>query len=192
MRTRTSVLALLSALALAGCGAQATADDPTSTPATEAASVTLSDAWVKSAESGMSAAFGLIENTGDADVTIVSVTTPASTTTELHETVDDGTGTMTMREKQGGFGVPAGATLALEPGGNHLMLMDLTAPVVAGDEVALTLTFADDSTLDVTAPAKDYAGANETYAGDQADADGAGGAGHGGMDMGGDMTDHDE
>ncbi|RMI04884.1 copper chaperone PCu(A)C [Cellulomonas triticagri] len=183
MRTRLTLpaLALLSALALAGCTADAQAEDPATTPATtatEAESVTVTDAWVKSAETGMSAAFGLIENTGDADVTVVSVGSPASTAMELHETVENETGEMLMREKDGGFTIAAGQSLPLEPGANHLMLMDLVEPVVAGDEVTFTLTFADDSTLDFTAPAKDYSGANETY---------AEGEGHEGMDMGGEM-----
>lgn len=171
-------LALASVLALAGCGSSA--EDPAAASGTAAAdSVTVEDAWVKSADSGMSAAFGQIENTGDVDVTVVSVTSPASSALELHETVEDETGEMVMREKDGGFTVPAGGTLALEPGANHIMLMDLTDPVVAGDEVTFTLTFSDDSTLEFTAPAKDYSGANENYVGGDE------------MDMGDmDMSDH--
>lgn len=43
------------------------------------------------------------------------------------------------------------------------MLMGLTAPLQAGQEVSLTLTFADQSTVEVSAPVKDFAGADETY-----------------------------
>ncbi|GIG34932.1 copper chaperone PCu(A)C [Cellulomonas pakistanensis] len=181
-RTFLPALAVVSVLALAACSGAAEADTPASPssggPAAE--SVTVEDAWVKSAECGMSAAFGQIENTGDADVTVVSVASPASTMLELHETVENESGEMVMREKDGGFTIPAGGVLALEPGANHIMLMGLTAPAVAGDEVTFTLTFSDDSTLELTAPAKDYSGANETY---------AGGEGHEGMDMGGDDAD---
>ena len=89
---------------------------------------------------------------------------------ELHETVENETGEMTMREKGGGFTIAPGDALTLEPGGNHIMLMNLPQPVAAGDELSFTLTFSDDSTLDFTAPAKDYAGANENYdGGDMAD-----------------------
>lgn len=180
-RTFLPALAVVSVLALAACSGAAEADAPSSSPdGTAAGSVTVEDAWVKSAESGMSAAFGQIENTGDADVTVVSVASPASTMLELHETVENETGEMVMREKDGGFTIPAGGVLALEPGASHIMLMDLTAPVVAGDEVTFTLTFSDDSTLAFTAPAKDYSGANETY---------AEGEGHEGMDTGGDDAD---
>jgi hypothetical protein len=118
---------------------------------------------VKAAEDGMSAAFGSIQNTGSQAVTVVSAASPATTSTELHETVADDAGGTAMQERDGGFVVPPGGTLILEPGGDHLMLMDLVAPVTAGDEVPFTLTFSDGSTYEFTAPAKDCSGANETY-----------------------------
>ncbi len=37
--------------------------------------------------------------------------------------------------------VPAGATVALEPGGYHLMIEGLTAPLRAGDRLELDLVF---------------------------------------------------
>ena len=72
---------------------------------------------------------------------------------------------MVMREKDGGFVIPAGGKLALEPGANHIMLMGLSGPLTAGSDVTFTLTFSDDSTYEVTAPVKDYSGANENYEG---------------------------
>jgi copper(I)-binding protein len=180
-RLTLPALAVVSLLALSACSSTAEADDTaTTSAATAAEQITIEDPWVKAAESGMSAAFGRIENTGDADVTVVSVASPASTVLELHETVESETGEMVMREKDRGFTIPAGGVLGLEPGAHHIMLMDLVDPVVAGDEVTFTLTFSDDSTLDFTAPAKDYAGADETY---------AEGEGHGDMGMGGDDMD---
>lgn len=172
MRTRTALvgLALVATAALAGCGSSADSTAPG--PDTQAAdAVAVSDAWVKAADSGMSAAFGLLENTGDADVTIVSATSPASTMLELHETVANDAGEMVMQEKDGGFTIPAGGALTLEPGGNHIMLMDLVEPVLAGDEITFTLAFSDGSTLEILAPAKDFAGADETYEGDDGEMD---------------------
>ena len=163
-----TLAAAAAVLALAACGtdAQSPGTTPTVTGASSAGeSVVLEDGWVKSADSGMSAAFGELENTGDSDVTVVSVTSPVSTAMELHETVENESGQMVMREKADGFTVAAGTSLSLEPGGNHLMLMDLVKPLRAGDEVAFTLTFSDGSTYEFTVPAKDYSGANETYEG---------------------------
>ncbi|WP_285103122.1 copper chaperone PCu(A)C [Promicromonospora sp. MEB111] len=169
---------VLTALALAGCATADAADDDGGSAARAAQGVTLSDAWVKAADSGMSAAFGGLTNSGAQDVTVVSATTEASSMLELHETVENETGELVMREIDGGFVIPAGDTLTLEPGGSHIMLMDLTDPLEAGDEVTFTLTFSDDSTYEFTAPVKDYSGANENYVGGDTGADA------GDMDMG--------
>lgn len=45
----------------------------------------------------------------------------------------------------------------------------LHAPLAAGEEATFTLTFSDGSTIDFTAPVKDYTGANEEYVGDDMD-----------------------
>lgn len=159
------VVVAAASLLLAGCAAPA-AEAPA---AVESDSVTITDAWVKSADEGMSAAFGILSNHGDADVTVVSASTEASPMVELHETVMNDSGEMIMQPKEGGFVIPAGGTLALEPGGNHIMLMGLAAPIKAGDEVGFTLTFSDGSTYTFTAPAKDFSGANENYEGGDMD-----------------------
>src|SRR5690606_23905499 len=118
------ILAVLAAgmLALAGCGTTDAAP-----PAGE--SMTVTDAWVKAADSGMTAVFGMLENTGGDDVAVVSATTAAAGATELHETVTDSSGAATMREVEGGFTIGAGERRALEPGADHLMLMGLTGPL---------------------------------------------------------------
>lgn len=158
--------ALALALALVGC---ATAAPEVAPEVALADSLSIDDAWVKSAEEGMSAAFGVLVNDGDDDLTVVSAASAASPMIELHETVANDSGEMVMQQKEGGFVVPAGGSLDLMPGGNHIMLMGLTAPLLAGDEVTFVLTLSDGSTFTFTAPAKDYEGANETYVGDDMD-----------------------
>ena len=174
MRTRhfTTLTALSAAALLALTGCSAGASDSTTAEVMPAGSeVSITDGWVKAADSGMSAAFGELENSGTEDVTVVSATSAASSELELHETVANESGEMVMRAKESGFTIPAGGSLDLAPGGNHIMLMDLTAPIVAGDEVTVTLTFSDDSTTEFTVPARDYAGANENYEGGDMDMD---------------------
>lgn len=153
---------VFSLVALTGCTAP-TAETPTSAPAGD--DLRIDDAWVKAADDGMSAAFGVLVNEGEEDVTVTSVTSAASPMIELHETVENEAGEMVMREIAGGFVVPAGGSLALEPGGNHIMMMDLSEPLEAGGEVAFTVTLSDDSTFEFAAPVKDYSGANENYDG---------------------------
>lgn len=162
-----SVLAA-AALALAGC------TPPASTPARSsaaaatthagaAAALAVSQPWVKAAGSGMSGAFGVIKNTSDADITVTGASTPAARMVELHETAAGANGAMQMQAKEGGFVIPAGGELKLEPGADHLMLMGLTAPVSAGADVTFTLELAGGGTFDFTAVAKDFSGANENY-----------------------------
>jgi copper(I)-binding protein len=157
--SRLTALVAVSLLALTGCATEAAPAEPA--PAGE--SVTIADAWVKATDEDMSAAFGTLTNSGTAKVTVVSAETDAAGMVELHETVENEAGEMVMREIEGGFSIPAGGTLQLEPGANHIMLMGLTGALTAGDEVTVTLTFSDDSTYEFTAPVKDYSGANENY-----------------------------
>jgi hypothetical protein len=95
-------------------------------------------------------------------IMVVSAASSAARTDELHETamVD---GQMARRVRPGGFAVPARGSHRLAPGGDHLMLMDLTAPIRPGDEVTLTLTLAGGATVGFTAVGKDFAGGNESY-----------------------------
>ncbi|AMB60016.1 copper chaperone PCu(A)C [Microterricola viridarii] len=174
--SRTTTALTLSAAALlllAGCStatappAAPDASSQTATMAEQAAGVAMTDAWIKASESGMTGAFGVLSNSGTEDVTLSSVTSAAADSVELHETLASESGEMLMSKKEGGFTIPAGGTLLLEPGANHIMLMGLLTPVTAGAEVEFTLVFADGSTLDFTAPAKDYSGANENYSGDE-------------------------
>lgn len=122
----------------------------------------------------MTAAFGVLTNNSDQDLSIVSATNTVSARTELHEMAMDG-GAMVMRPIAGGIPIPAGGTTTLEPGGLHVMIMDVLRPIEPGEEVGVALTLSDGSTVNFTTLAKEFAGANEAY-------DGGEGTG---MDMGG-------
>ena len=166
--TRFAVVAAVAVLTLTSCAGTAAGTAPAASPAAakQADSLAIDGAWMKAADDGRTAAFGMLENTGDEDVTIVSAATPASATVELHETVANDAGEMVMQEIDGGYVVPAGDSFELAPGGSHIMLMALTNPVKAGDEVAFTLTLSDGSTFEFDAAAKDFSGGNESYEGD--------------------------
>lgn len=156
------------ALALTGCAPSASTPAPSesaavASPASASAALSVSRPWVKAAPSGMTGGFGVIKNTSDADITVTGASTPAARMVELHETVAGSTGGMQMRAKEGGFVIPAGGELALEPGANHLMLMGLAAPITAGTEVTFTLVLAGGGSFEFSAVAKDFSGANENY-----------------------------
>ncbi len=145
---------LLSALPiLAGCAP---------TPA-----ITAADLWVKSSEmstqGGMTAVYGTLTNNSSQDIVLVGGATEIAGVVEVHEMamVD---GDMVMQPIEGGLVIPAGQSVVLEPGGNHLMLMMLTGDLVAGQEISVTFDFdgADDLTVDgiVAKPAE---GGDEEY-----------------------------
>lgn len=159
------------ALLLSGCGGSGdTSSEATASPSgspTSAANqgdcpVSINEAWVKAAESGMTAAFADIDNNGDRPVTITAASTPAAAMSELHQTVDVN-GTPTMQQVTS-LEVPANGQLTLEPGADHIMLMQLTAPIQAGEDVNITLTCKDAGSVTFAAQARTYEGANETYA----------------------------
>jgi copper(I)-binding protein len=57
---------------------------------------------------------------------------------------------MMMQEKEGGYEIAAGETLTFEPGGAHIMLLDIDAATYP-ESVDVTLTFDDGSSIDFTA-----------------------------------------
>ena len=98
------------------------------------------------------AAFMVLTNHGDGDLAVVEAHSPAAETTELHNHVDVD-GVMQMRQVPE-IAVPAGGSTELAPGGLHLMLIDLVAPLEEGEEVEITLVLESDETLTFNAPVK--------------------------------------
>ena len=71
---------------------------------------------------------------------LLSGSTEAAKKVEIHEmAVIDGV--MTMRPVQEGLAIGAGQTVKFVPGGLHLMLVGLTAPLKQGDLIQLSLKF---------------------------------------------------
>lgn len=87
-------------------------------------------------------AFLTIENTGTAEDVLVSVSADFAGTGEIHEMSMQGE-MMRMRPLPDGLPIAAGETVALMPGGYHLMFSDLTQPLVEGETVEATLQFRD-------------------------------------------------
>jgi copper(I)-binding protein len=127
-----------------------------------AAEVSLRDQWAAATDGQMAAVFGTLSNEGHHEARIVSGNSPAAGRVEVHEVVGDA-GAKTMRPKDGGIVLAAGSSHELTPGGDHLMLMDLTGPLAPGTDFELTVQFEDGSTLPVTVQVRDFAGANEEY-----------------------------
>ena len=194
LRFTVPAVAAAMALTLAGCGQSTDSTTPQAPPTTaptetadgsatgsseaDKAALTLVDGWAKAVDSldgehPMTGIFGMLTNTTDADIHLTGGSSPAAGMVELHETVMSG-GTMVMREAEGGFVIPAGGDLVLEPGGDHIMFMDLTEPVTTGQVVPLELTLDGGDELEISVTARDFKGGEEEYVG----------GGHGGSDAG--------
>ncbi len=176
---RIVAVAAVALLGLTACGG----DGGNQGDATTGGPVTITDPWVKATEDGMhmTGAFGTLANTTGEDIHVVGVTSPVTDRAELHEMVDQGGGTPVMKEMDDGFVIPANSEFVLEPGGNHLMLMQLMDPIEPGEVVEFTLEFEGGETFTFESEARTYAGANESYEGD----DGMGGHGEMGGNGGG-------
>lgn len=120
--------------------------------------VEVNDAWVKAADSGMTGMFADLTNPGGEEVSLVSARSDVAGFVEIHEVMNG-----MMREKDGGVVIPAGGTATLMPGGDHIMLMDLSAPVLAGETIPVTLSFSNGTEVTVEVLAKEFGGANEEY-----------------------------
>ena len=121
--------------------------------------ITVTDAWVRQPAEGqmVSAAYGSITNNGDTDITLVGGSVPFGATVEIHETLMDDDGTMQMQEREDGFVIAAGETFALEPGGPHIMMLDIDPADFVG-AIDVTMVFDDGTELTVTAPVRSLDG----------------------------------
>ena len=112
---------------------------PVALPA--AAQVTVTDAWARAVVPGQKTTGAFMRLTAKTDAMLVDVASPAAKIVEIHELKMDG-GVMKMNAVDK-LPLPAGKPVDLKPGGYHVMLMDLTQPLKAGDTVPLTLTIVD-------------------------------------------------
>ena len=101
------------------------------------------------AQSG--AAYMMLSNSGETADRLIGAASDVAAKVELHEHAHEG-GVMRMRAIEGGIELPPQETVTLARGGLHVMLMGLAAPLEAGDEVDLTLTFEKAGEVDVTLP----------------------------------------
>lgn len=113
-------------------------------------SLEIAHPWTRQTAPGQSngGGFLVVTNKGRTADRLVGVASPAAGKVELHTMSMDG-GVMRMRPVTGGLPIPAGGTLTLAPGGYHVMLIGLKAPLTLGAMVPLTLRFERAGTITV-------------------------------------------
>jgi periplasmic copper chaperone A len=119
---------LLAALLLASCSKSGTPD------------IRISDAWARETVAGQTAtaAYMTIDNRGTGDDRLVNVeaTVPAEAMLHVSESSGD---VSRMREMGAGLALPAGTAVQLKPGGSHVMITGLGAPLRTGEVMKLRL-----------------------------------------------------
>lgn len=130
--------------------------------------LSVTDAWVRPAAQGdVSAAYLNLHNNGDEPQTVVGAATPAAEVVELHETRhesdDDAEDQHDDHVNHAGHGshatmvpvdqieIAAGETVSFEPGGLHIMLINLTEELAEGDVVPISLLLANGESVEFEA-----------------------------------------
>jgi copper(I)-binding protein len=176
---RALIILGVAALAVAGCGSddEEASSDAASTAATVEATAEAADdtgapgvraegGWVRQSAMGqtLGAVYVQLASAVDDRLVAVSVPTGVAAEAQIHEVVPvevaesgemsaSATGEMPemmMRELEDGLPLPAGETVMLQPGGYHIMLIDLAAPLEIGQEIDVTLEFEQADPITIT------------------------------------------
>lgn len=125
--------------------------------------IVISQAWIRSSEysdhvGGMTGIFAKITNRSNRTVVLTGGSTELASMVQTHQVVEG-----VMSQKAGGIKIAKGATVTLQPGGLHIMLMNLTRPLLAGDSVKFTFSFAGAKPQTLTLLAKPVVAGGEAY-----------------------------
>lgn len=142
-RLAVAVVTAVLALSLGACSSGAAGAAPT-----------IAGAWVRPPQGMERPAAGYFVITGGSQAdALLSATSPVAGDVQIHETTTDASG-MTGMHPVSRIDVPAGATVTFQPGGFHLMFMDVTGTIVAGGTVQVDLIFEKAGKITVKAEVK--------------------------------------
>jgi copper(I)-binding protein len=152
--TGRTLLAVAAAFVLAvstGACSSATAGatgGPTGAPPT------VTGAWVRPPQGMDRPAAGYLVITGGSQAdALLSASSPVAGSVEVHETTTDASG-MTGMHPVARIEVPAAGTVTLQPGGYHLMFMQVSGTIEVGGTVQIDLTFEKAGKITVQAEVK--------------------------------------
>ena len=124
---------------------------PASAQQVKVGDLILDHAWGRATPGGAKVGGGYltIENKGATPDKLVGGSSPVAGKVEVHEMAMTN-GVMTMRPVKDGLSIAPGQSVTLAPGGYHIMMMDLKAPLKKGDKVPVTLAFEKAGEVKVT------------------------------------------
>ena len=103
----------------------------------QTAAVKVEGAWARASVPGQMGTGAFMKLTAKDGAKLVGASSPVAGVTEVHEMKMEGD-VMKMRAVPA-IDLPAGKAVELKPGGYHVMLMDLKAPVKDGEKTPITL-----------------------------------------------------
>lgn len=124
----------------------------------EGASIFIEGAWSRASigTSRPGVAYMTLRNAGTEPVVVTGLRTDLAMMPMIHATTTDAQGVTRMAHMEE-MEIAAGETVALAPGGLHVMLMDLQRPMVEGESYTLSLVFADGAEASVEVPILGFA-----------------------------------
>jgi hypothetical protein len=122
----------------------------------KAGNIEIDAGWARptAAQIANGAAYLTIVNHGKDNDRLVSVQGDVAAEVQIHHTTMDG-GMMRMRQMKDGVELPAGKSVKFAPGGYHIMLINLKAPLKAGEHFKLMLHFAKAGDAEVQVDVRD-------------------------------------
>jgi len=129
---------------LGGCGGGEPSQESaaSSEPSLPEGELALENIWVRPVETGGNTSLYMsLANGQSTPDTLVSVAAPIVDSVAIHTTVD--TAGTTSMQHTGPLPIPAETRVALEPGGTHVMLMNLRQPLRDGETIVMNVDFAE-------------------------------------------------
>jgi copper(I)-binding protein len=118
---------------------------------TKGETLEIDDAWARPADAGMNtAAYFVIINMGEND-RLLSADSNIAERTEIHRSFLDAAGVMRMQQQEAVL-IPANEKVTFEPGGLHVMFIELKQELVLGDRIQLRLYFEKHGEVDIDVP----------------------------------------
>ena len=125
-----------------------------------AQNISVHNAWARATVQGQKATGAFMTLTSKTETRLVGVSTSVAGVAEVHEMKMDNN-VMQMRALPDGLALPAGKAVALQPGGFHVMLMDLKLPLQKDTTIPLTMRFKDakgvESSVEIKVPVSQVA-----------------------------------
>lgn len=127
--------------------------------------IVVANPWIRAMAPNAPAAGGFLtlRNEGAAPDRLLAVRTGDAARVEIHEMREEN-GVMRMRELTDGLALPAGATVTLAPGGQHLMFMEPARRFAEGETVNVELQFERGGTRTVQFAVKPLTATGEAHA----------------------------